>query len=1258
MRWFPTGYRSQPAHFILFAILLAAVAARAEPGPALTNPPPVYLQQGESREIEMSGSHLERVTGAAVPEPRGVEAALVKPDKPSAGSAKVKLSVSADAPLGLRELRLLSPAGVTEPVLITVGQYPLVLDKEPNNTHEQAQTVQLPACIAGKIEPAGDIDRFRFGAKAGQHLIFNVFAARLGSALEPVLAIHDPGGRELPYSVEHHDLDPMLVFDAPADGSYVLEVRDLQYRGGGDYAYRIDAGQIPYVESLSPGSAEHGSKVEVTASGHNLSGGEKMTLDLSGSPAGPMPVRFKTPLGYSNEVAFAVTEMTTATEKEPNNTPETANPVNIPADISGTLDKPGDEDWFKFHVAEKQTVTLEVVARRTGSPVDALLTLKNAKGDVIETSNGPAVGVSAVGNLTPAAAPASPVSPDAEAKISRELEPGDYFVSLRDLTWAGGPGYAYRLQVSPNGGMPPDFNVRFLPDAPRLHRGGNVKVWCDVTRTGGYKGDVTISLEGLPAGVTAQPITLGESTSGIFTLAAAGDAGLGPVPIKLKATCVLGSQQAVRYAKPELNGRTLQQAYLTVLDPAPFTVEAVALLKPEQIQQYAGEVAALARKLDTQTPQLDAAETEWEKRASAGASWTPLEIDSATSASGTTLAPQSDGSILAGGASPDKDNYTVVAHTNLKAISAIRLELLPDPSLPGNGPGRSSLGNLVLNTFAVSAAATADKDDQSKFKPVNLHDPRATFSQDGYAIAGAIDKEPNTGWALMPQLGRAHAATFLTESPVGTEGGTTFRFVLDQQYGQQHTIGKFRISVATDATAAANLGTSLPAEISALFKTPGDKRTPDQVGELKAYYRSIAPELAADRARLEALRNGVGPYAELARIRTVLNAGSSDLDADQTRWERAQAAGAGWTPLAFSKMKSAGGAAFTREADDSVFVSGNNPATDVYTLTAATPIRNITAVKIEVLPDERLASNGPGRSPSGNFVLTRLQLLAAAKGVSGPATPAPAATEPKPAPTTEPAPAPVELHSPRATFEQNGWAAVGALDDRNDTGWGISPNMGRPNSAIFLTRTPIAGGENGSVLTFTLEQLSGNPQHTIGRFRIWVTANPDPDAAVAVPAEIRAILRIPPASRDEEQKTAVAAYHRSIDASLEPVRQREAEIKAIVTPLPLATARNRTSSIPVPIQRSSDFRGDIQITLEGFTSGRDSSTGMPNALTRDFALTPLTISPDSAFGKLTYKVNGNSETGTRLVVLKAEAKVGDETIVQYSPAFPLTVSEK
>ena len=67
---------------------------------------------------------------------------------------------------------------------------------------------------------------------------------------------------------------------------------------------------------------------------------------------------------------------------------------------------------------------------------------------------------------------------------------------------------------------------------------------------------------------------------------------------------------------------------------------------------------------------------------------------------------------------------------------------------------------------------------------------------------------------------------------------------------------------------------------------------------------------------------------------------------------------------------------------------------------------------------------------------------------------------------------------------------------------------------------------------------------------------------------------------------------------------------------------------------------------------------MPTAITRNVVVTPLTLKGVDSFGKLNLRVNGNSELGTRLVVLRAETKMGNDTWVQYSPAFPLTVTEK
>src|SRR5207247_2867264 len=318
--------------------------------------------------------------------------------------------------------------------------------------------------------------------------------------------------------------------------------------------------------------SQRGRVVEVQAIGHNLQGAEKIKLDLTYAQSGRVRVRATTPLGVSNAVPFEVTDVPPVTETEPNDTPEKANVVTLPAEISGRIERGDDEDSFKFNVAQKQMVNIEVTARRFGSPLDALLTLKNAKdGATIETTDDAA---------------------GADARITRELEPGDYVVTVRDLTYSGGPEPAYRLSIDPTLAPPQGFALRFQPDTIRLHRGGNAAVWCDVARQNGFSGDVTVTLEGLPRGVTASPVTLGPGSSGYFTLSAAPDANLGSVPVRLRGGAMVAGSIVAKEGQPEAMGRAVQEAYLTVLEAAPFTVETLVNLDSEKVQQYAGEIAA------------------------------------------------------------------------------------------------------------------------------------------------------------------------------------------------------------------------------------------------------------------------------------------------------------------------------------------------------------------------------------------------------------------------------------------------------------------------------------------------------------------------------------------------------------------------------------------------------------------------------------------------------------------------------------------
>jgi hypothetical protein len=255
-------------------------------------------------------------------------------------------------------------------------------------------------------------------------------------------------------------------------------------------------------------------------------------------------------------------------------------------------------------------------------------------------------------------------------------------------------------------------------------------------------------------------------------------------------------------------------------------------------------IAALKRTLDTDTPELATAQAAWEKTASVAASWTALDIQQATSAAGTVLARQGDGSILASRPAA-KDVYELSARTTLRTLTALRLEVLPDPGLPASGPGAAGNGNFVLSGIRVQVRSATG------LRPIALKSASADFSQQGWPVADAIDGKDDTGWAIQPETGKAHAAVFTAEPSELPPDATLVVTLVQRSPHAQHLIGRLRLA----ATAAADpgQGQSLPAAIQAILATGAGQRSEAQRRELAGYYRSIAPALAEARARLATL---------------------------------------------------------------------------------------------------------------------------------------------------------------------------------------------------------------------------------------------------------------------------------------------------------------------------------------------------------------------------------------------------------------------
>ncbi|MEO1991255.1 MAG: WD40 repeat domain-containing protein [Pirellulales bacterium] len=165
-----------------------------------------------------------------------------------------------------------------------------------------------------------------------------------------------------------------------------------------------------------------------------------------------------------------------------------------------------------------------------------------------------------------------------------------------------------------------------------------------------------------------------------------------------------------------------------------------------------------------------------------------------TSKAGAKGVIDKDGTIMVSGTLA-KDTYTMKASVP-KGVNprAIRLDVLPDPSLPGQGPGRSSGGgNFVISTLSVSFGAPGKPETPTKIK---FSGAKADFEQANYAVAGALDDNPESGWAIAGGTGKAHHAIFDIAGDVKVLPEAPLTITIDQQYQDgTHALGKFRFSM-------------------------------------------------------------------------------------------------------------------------------------------------------------------------------------------------------------------------------------------------------------------------------------------------------------------------------------------------------------------------------------------------------------------------------------------------------------------------------
>jgi hypothetical protein len=278
------------------------------------------------------------------------------------------------------------------------------------------------------------------------------------------------------------------------------------------------------------------------------------------------------------------------------------------------------------------------------------------------------------------------------------------------------------------------------------------------------------------------------------------------------------------------------------------------------------EALTSARKsLDVTTPEIAAAQSQWEQQIAKdrdAVKWTPLQVTEASSANGVTLALRPDDSILALGANPPTDVYTVKGTVKLKKVTALRIEALSHRSFNMNGPGRAHNGNFVLTEIDVHA----DRGAGPTSRPVAFQAASASIEQSQVAersvygrwpAVAAIDGDKhgeNYGWAILPRVGQPSHAVFETAVDIGQADELALTVVMKQNLGEAHTLGRFRLSV-TDAPRPVRAipDRDVPGDVLDLLAIDASKRTDDQKARISAHFRSISPLLQPIREQIAKL---------------------------------------------------------------------------------------------------------------------------------------------------------------------------------------------------------------------------------------------------------------------------------------------------------------------------------------------------------------------------------------------------------------------
>lgn len=402
---------------------------------------------------------------------------------------------------GIYEYRVATKIAVSSAASMMVTDFPVVIEEErENGTAATAQTVAVPSAVCGVVEKFEDVDCYRFSAKAGQELTFNLFAQRVTDnihsmvvkgpriyLMDGILTLSGPNGQVIAQNDNFIGGDSFIGLKLPTDGEYTLEVRDSRYAGDPRYSYCVEISDRPFVHDVFPFVVQRGTSTPVAPVGLNLGETKPFDVTVAGEePAGWQRRRLSTTRGETNPVALKVSEHPQVVVGPQHGSRETAFALTLPVGVNGRFQRPEETHYVSFTATKGKIYRLEVEAGRVGLPTDTVLEIIDATGKMLSEQDD------------------APQTKDSRTFFTAPAD-GTYFVAVHDLHARFGDRFLYHLRVEE---AEPDFELGgeyyYAMPGPGTHMIWFVKV----DRIAGFDGPVEIQVDGLPQGVTYTPVTV------------------------------------------------------------------------------------------------------------------------------------------------------------------------------------------------------------------------------------------------------------------------------------------------------------------------------------------------------------------------------------------------------------------------------------------------------------------------------------------------------------------------------------------------------------------------------------------------------------------------------------------------------------------------------------------------------------------------------------------------------------------------------